>query len=301
MTTDRAFIAALQQSAAPWPGVAETPSAAEASPTTPVDPATRSDGPHRASQPAMNERAGRRAPLSEHLARRRAAQPATTAVAYERAAGALSATLRPGIEVPAFAWPAAAVRLAEEARQPLLNLLSTATKQATGSLAPTLAYVGVGHGIGSTTALLATALLIEGVGGKVALLDCSPECGAAAALGVRRSSRPTGRADASQVDDLVVSRRGGGTSILPAGPGQSSEFVATAIDRLAATHDLLLIDAGTTADAADLLDGLEGLPVTTLLLDEAGRDEAARVVAHDRLAATGAPPIGLVETLADRC
>lgn len=301
MTTDRAFIAALQQSTAAWSGVAETASAAEASRAATVGPTTRSDGPHRASRPAADERSGRRAPLSEHLARRRSAQPEATAAKADAATSTAAVPLHPGIEVPVFAWPTAAVRLAEEARQLLLNLLSTATRQDTGSLAPTIAYVGVAPGIGTTTALLATALLIEGVGGKVALLDCSPDCGAAGALGVRRSSRPTGRVDASQIDELVVSSRGGGTSVLPAGPGQPQPFVATAIDRLAATHDLLLIDAGAPTAAAELLGGLDDSPVTALLLDEAGGDAGARGVAHDRLAAIGAPPIGLVETLADRC
>lgn len=291
MTTDRAFIAALQQSAAMWPEV-------DASTAAPLTGQPGVDGPHFvASEPVR-----KKAPLSEHLARRReshAAAAPTETVAPVREAR--SVPLRPGVEVHAFEWPAAAARLEADARQQLLNLLSTATQDAKGTGAPTVAFVGAETGVGATTALLATAILIENVGGKVAILDTSRTGGAAALLGVRRSSHPTGRIDHSLIDDLLVTSRGGGTSVLAAGPSPDAAFATAALGRLAGTHDLVLIDAEDAVSGAAWLGNITAIDLAVLLLDTADGDLAQRQQAHQTLHAVGAAPKGVVETLANRC
>lgn len=291
MTTDRAFIAALQQTTATWPEA----NAATALPTTGTPSV---DGPHfAASEPVR-----KKAPLSEHLARRRESQsvPAPTATAAP-VQETPSLPLRPGVEVHGFEWPEAAIRLEADARQQLLNLLSAATQDAQGTSAPTVAFVGTHTGVGTTTALLGTAILIENVGGRVAILDTSRTGGAAASLGVRRSSHPTGRIDHSLIDDLLVTSRGGGTSVLAAGPLPDAAFATAALGRLAGTHDLVLIDADDATSAAAWLGNVTTLDLTVLLLDTAGGDLAKRQQAHQVLHAAGAAPKGVVETLAVRC
>lgn len=289
-TTDRAFIAALQQSAA-WPP-AESSTATTPTPIpTPESAAT--GGPHFEGDLAVEKR---KAPLSEHLARRREASSASATAQP----ATLPMPLRPGVEVQAFPWPALAERLAADARLQLLDLLSAATDAGDPTATPAIAFVGVRRGVGASTALLATALLVESVGGKVGILDISSDEGSASPLGVRRSYHLSGRIDATLIDELLVSSRAGETSALALGPEPDAGLVHAAIDRLSSTHDLLLIDIGATRGAAHLA-RLDAAPPLTVLLDHAGGSDDDRLGCLGELARAGVTPIGLVETLADRC
>lgn len=280
-TTDRAFIAAFQQANATWTPPATAPSMAGTG--------QRVDLPHSRPRPATAPIAATvatgptsKAPLSEHLARRRAE---TVEIR----------PLKPGVEVDTLPWPALAEQLATEARQTLLDLLAAITKHLPSNETPVIALVGAQPRVGTTTVLLALAKLLANVGGRVAIVDASGAEGAAGRLGVRRVAHLDGRIDPTAIDDLMISSRGCGTSVLAVDAVDSGPLAKAALTRLAATHDVVLTDAG---DATAWLNAVGAERSAVLVLDTAGTDEAPRHEMVRRLEAAGVTTTGFIETLA---
>lgn len=293
-TTDRAFIAAIQQAS-----VGVSPAAPR---LTPDAPAPEVAAPHFTttistaeaasfSEPAATPSASRKAPLSEHLARRR--EQANTAVTPPQ-----DQPLRPGVEVESFNWPEAAVELEHRARRPLLDLIAQATQRGATAETPAIALLSARPGVGGSTALLATARLVAGLGGKVAVLDASP-LGAASMLGVRRAAHLDTRVDATGVDDLLIASRDGGVSVLAAHDDEGGALFGVALRRLTSTHDLVLIDAGDTASVAPAILSEPFARATLLLIDTAEHDPAARRQTIEVLVEAGVSVAGLVETHAE--
>lgn len=275
-TTDQAFIAAFQQSASSGSAAVST-----------ATPAQRVDLPHsrpRAQAPALATGQRAKAPLSEHLARRRA-ETVDHPTAEDQ-------PLRPGVEVDALPWPELVVELATRERQSLLDLLSGVTKRLESNEAPAIALVGTRPGVGTTTTLLAIAKLVASVGGRVAIVDASKTGGAASRLGVRRLAR----IDAASIDDLLVSSRGCGTSVLAVAASNAEPFAAAALKRLVATHDLVLTDAGD-ANAWLAAAGADRSGVL-VVDDDASGDNDARYATATRLDKAGITTTGFVETYA---
>ncbi|MEQ8850082.1 hypothetical protein [Botrimarina sp.] len=284
-TTDRAFIAAFQQSEAAWPAAAQP---ASSEPRRRLDAAVTSGlgGPRSAA--ADKPPAGEKAPLSEHLARRRAATHAP----------AVDTPLRAGVEVHTLVWPAIVDNLIASARKELLELVASATRQGQASESPVVTMVAARQGVGCTTTLLAIARLLAKVGGRVAIIDAG-RGGAAAQLGVRRAAPLPSSATAEVVDDNLVVSRECSTCLLAAGVNEPGAFAVAAIDRLAATHDLVLVDGGLAESInAWTTIAASHAGAATLLVDAAG-DQAARRAAVEWLAAADAAPLGVVETLID--
>lgn len=281
-TTDRAFIAAFQQAGAAWPADA-APASAE--PRFRLDSAVTSGlgGPR--SPDAATSR-GEKAPLSEHLARRRAATYAP----------AIDSPLRAGVEVQSLPWPGVVDNLVAHAREELLQLVSAATARGASSDSPVVTLVGARPGVGCTTTVLAITRLVAGVGGRVAVIDAG-ENGAAAQLGVRRGATLPTSATAEVVDDNLVVSRECSTCLLAAGMAEPGPFAVAAIERLVATHDLVLVDAGCaeTINAWGAT-AASHAGATTLLVDAPAR-AADRRAAIEWLAAAGTAPMGVVETL----
>ncbi|MEO0529773.1 MAG: hypothetical protein AAF266_04255, partial [Planctomycetota bacterium] len=245
-------------------------------------PTQRIDQPHSSSHTAVSSKAS----LSEHRARRHAE---TTA-----AAAGDTQPLRPGIEVDALPWPAVAEQLASTARQSLLDLLSGVTKRLESNDAPAIALVGTRPGVGTTTTLLAIAKLVAGVGGRVAIVDASGAGGAASSLGVRRCAHLDARVEPTAVDDLLVSSRGCGTSVLAVSTGDAKPFATVALGRLLATHDLVLIDSG---DATEWLNA-GGADRSAILVidDDTSEGTHARYATAAQLESVGVTTTGFVET-----
>lgn len=262
-STDRAFIAAFHH--------------------TTLDPVDQSVKSPVVPTPA-HRRAGLKATLSEHLARRSAENTPseTPEIVIETEA------FQPAVLTPALAWPEVVTALAEQGRGPLLETLSSVTgggKQATS----VVAFVGAVHGVGSTTALLAMAKLVSSIGGAVAVIDATDGGDAAAQLGVRRNPRSF---PSQEIDHLVVGTIDGSTSILRLGAEAPVEFASAAICRLSSAHDLVLIDAG---QAETTVDWVSDSQIDAVLLVDAlnGR---CRSAAAEQLARRGASTQGVLET-----
>lgn len=289
-TTDRAFIAAIQQASA---GLGATTS-----------PAAGIAAPHfERRSPAATTKSTTKAPLSEHLARRRAAPQASASMSTNASTNTTTKVksrskdpLRPGVEVDSLRWPAAAVQLEKLARPQLLKLLSHATRDGETAETPVIAFVSAQRSVGATTTLLATARLLAEVGGKVAILDLSSSEGAAIQLGIRRVAHLDGRLDASAIDDLLVASRDGSTSVLAA---TGERLAEVALDRLVATHDLVLIDGGDARAPGALLGTESMITASVLLVDSAKGDQTTRREASQRLAEAGIAISGIVETFAE--
>lgn len=264
--TDRAFIAALQQQSVGIGG----PHYAGAAPQPTPAPTTK-------------------APLSEHLARRAAQNAAPVAPAAPEA----TTPIRPGVEVESLPWPQVAERLAHAGRKALLDLLAGATSQSKADT-PVIALIGSRPGVGTTTTLLSIARVVSGVGGKVALLDLSTGAGAAGQLGVRLSGRISHAFDPIEIDDLIVASREDQTSVVALGSDAPTALVESATRRLAATHDLVLIDAGDAETPPASLGGDHAANRTVLVIDAAPVDSPACGVAARAFNACG-----VVETFAD--
>lgn len=288
-TTDRAFIAAIQQASA---GMA--PMAAhherESAPAAPHFATSISTADTAVSNPSSAAPQGsRKAPLSEHLARRREATSEAPTPTTER-------PLRPGVEVESFTWPEMAIELEQRARRPLLDLIARATQRGAAET-PAIAMLSARAGVGGSTALLAAARLVAGLGGKVAILDISP-LGAASMLGVRRAAHLDDRIGANDIDDLLIASRDGGISVLAALNDEGGKLFAAAFDRLSSTHDLLLIDAGDTGSVASALLSDSFARASLVLVDTADHHPASRAQTVAVLAEAGVPVAGVVETQA---
>lgn len=259
-STDRAFIAALQRASVRGP-----------SPAAPLG------GPHYATAAPPAPRGA--APLSEHLARRRTPSPEPAPAVAE---GPFSA----GLEIEAFSWPAVVQQLAHAGREELLGLLSDLAHR-TPEGAPVVAIVGARSGVGATTLLLALAKVVGGIGGTTAILDLSGAAGAAAQLGVRRH----GGASPS-IDDLAVASREDLASVISLGARVTEDTVRTACERLAASHDLVLIDAGDASTGSQLL----GAQTQVVIADST--PSGADAIAAVQSLLDGLDIVGVVETLA---
>lgn len=283
-STDRAFIAAIQQANSGLSGGMATPHS--------------SGSPQASASQKAETLRPTRAPLSEHLARRREGAAQRTRAANrtaDRSNGSVGkAPLRPGVEVDSLRWPEVVSQLETQARKQLLGLLSQSTRAGKTAEAPAIAFVSATPGVGGTTALLATARLIASVGGKVAILDLTTADGAATQLGVRRVAHLDGRLDATAIDDLLVTSRDHGTSVLAA---EGERLAQAALGRLTETHDLVLIDAGVAGSASDLLASEALASASVLLVDSV--DAATRGAALTKLASAGITVEGVVETFAD--
>jgi hypothetical protein len=268
-STDRAFIAALQKASATAPTLG---------------------GPHfatpAAARPTIAQQAGAKqaAPLSQHLARRRTPQPVVTP-APRTFSGPFSAAL----EVETLSWPAVAQQLAHAGRDGLVELLTTLAHRKPEA-SPLVAVVGVRPGVGATTLLLALARVVGSVGGSTAIIDFTNQAGAAMQLGVRTTAKR--QAATQSIDDLAVSSREDLLSVIALGPNAPMPLLSMAYARLVATHDLVLVDAGCLATAAQLL----GAGVQVLLADTAPSDQRSIAVAQSALTETDIA--GVVETFA---
>lgn len=273
-STDRAFIAALQKASATAPTLGGPHFATTATPA--------------AAKPiiALQAAAKQTAPLSEHLARRRtpAPRPVTTP-----APKVFSGPFAPALEVETLSWPAVAQQLAHAGRDGLVVLLTTLAHRKPEA-SPLVAVVGVRPDVGATTLLLALARVVGSVGGSTAIIDLTDQAGAAARLGVRGSAKR--QAAAQAIDDLAVYSREDQLSVVVLGPNAPIPFIASAYARLVATHDLVLVDAGGPAAAAELL----GDGVQVLLADTAPSDQRSIAAAQSVLSETDIA--GVAETFA---
>jgi Mrp family chromosome partitioning ATPase len=278
-STDRAFIAALQKASA----------------TAPTLSSSALGGPHYATKAtpavakaplAQHSAVKQAAPLSQHLARRRTPTPQPVATpAPKTFSGPFSAAL----EVETLSWPAVAQQLAHAGRDGLVELLTTLAHRRPEA-SPLVAVVGVRPGVGATTLLLALARVVGSVGGSTAIIDLTNQAGAATQLGVRSGAK---RQAASQaIDDLAVSSREDLLSVIALGPDAPMPLLSMAYARLVATHDLVLVDAGGPATAAQLL----GASVQVLLADTSPSDQ--RSIAAAQSALTETDIAGVVETFA---
>jgi Mrp family chromosome partitioning ATPase len=271
-STDRAFIAALQKASATAPTLSGPHFVTTATPA--------------AARPTIAQQAAAKqaAPLSQHLARRRTPQPVVTP-----APKTFSGPFAPALEVETLSWPAVAQQLAHAGRDGLVELLTTLAHRKPEA-SPLVAVVGVRPGVGATTLLLALARVVGSVGGSTAIIDLTKQAGAAAQLGVRSTAK---RQAASQaIDDLAVYSREDLLSVIALGPDAPMPFIVSAYARLVATHDLVLIDAGGPAAAAELL----GDGVLVLLADTAPSDSQAIAAAQFALSETDIA--GVAETFA---
>lgn len=273
-STDRAFIAALQKASAIAPTLGGPHFATTATPAT-------------ARQTiAQQATAKQAAPLSEHLARRRTPPPQPVATpAPKTISGPFSAAL----EVETLSWPAVAQQLAHAGRDGLVELLTTLAHRKPEA-SPLVAVVGVRPGVGATTLLLALARVVGSVGGSTAIIDLTNQAGAAAQLGVRGGAKR--QAATQAIDDLAVYSREDQLSVVALGPNAPMPFIASAYARLVATHDLVLVDAGGPAAAAELL----GAGVQVLLADRAPSDQRSIAAAQSALSETDIA--GVAETFA---
>jgi Mrp family chromosome partitioning ATPase len=271
-STDRAFIAALQKASATAPTLSGPHFATTATPA--------------AARPTIAQQAAAKqtAPLSQHLARRRTPQPVVTP-----APKTFSGPFAPALEVETLSWPAVAQQLAHAGRDGLVELLTTLAHRKPEA-SPLVAVVGVRPGVGATTLLLALARVVGSVGGSTAIIDLTKQAGPAAQLGVRSTAK---RQAASQaIDDLAVYSREDLLSVIALGPDAPMPFIVSAYARLVATHDLVLIDAGGPAGAAELLSA----GVQVLLADTAPSDQRSIAAAQSVLSETDIA--GVVETFA---
>lgn len=265
-STDRAFIHAFQ-----IPGAARD---AAGEPAVALGPSRRSEA----------ATAGPRRPLSEHLAARKATPADAPLQAFT-----------PAVYIDDLQWPTAVAQLAEIARSSLLDVIAASTAKGAAAECPTLALAGAAPAVGATTATLAIAHLIGGLGGRVAVIDAGG--GACEALGIGLTRSPiddTGRS----IDARSLAGRARHTTIIACDLTESStKATAAAFSRVAQEHDLLLIDAAWvgSADVSPLSDA----SVTTLLVDHANGPSRVRGVALARLRAAGVEATGVVETLAD--
>lgn len=281
-STDRAFIAALQKASATAP----TLSGPTYSGSTLGGPHYATKGTPAVARPPLAQQtaATQAAPLSQHLARRRTPQPVATP-----APKTLSGPFAPALEVETLSWPAVAQQLAHAGRDGLVELLTTLAHRRPEA-SPLVAVVGVRPGVGATTLLLALARVVGSVGGSTAIIDLTTQAGAAAQLGVRRGAK---QLQATQpIDDLTVYSREDLLSVLALGPDAPTSLLSMAYARLIATHDLVLIDAGGPATAAQLL----GAGVQVLLADTAPSDQRSIAAAQSALSETDIA--GLAETFA---
>ncbi|QDT70170.1 hypothetical protein MalM25_31160 [Planctomycetes bacterium MalM25] len=296
-TTDRAFIAAIQQASAGAAPTAPrlTPDAPEPTVAAPHFTTTITTDEATAVAPSSDPVAAPpttgKAPLSEHLARRREQAAAMKVAPRDR-------PLRPGVEVESFDWPELAVELEHTARRPLLDLIARATRRGVSAETPALALLAARPDVGASTTLLATARLIAGLGGKVAILDTSP-LGAASMLGVRRVAHLDGRIDPLGIDDLLIASRDGGVSVLSTCHNDEGSLFGAALERLTDTHDLVLIDAGDTGSVAPAILGEPFAGVALLLIDSADHDPVTRRQTVTVLAEAGVSVAGIVETQAE--
>lgn len=271
-STDRAFIAALQKASATAPTLGGPHFATTATPA--------------AARPTIAQQAGAKqaAPLSQHLARRRTPQPDATP-----APKTFSGPFAPALEVETLSWPAVAQQLAHAGRDGLVELLTTLAHRKPEA-SPLVAVVGVRPGVGATTLLLALARVVGSVGGSTAIIDLTNQAGAAAQLGVRGGAKR--QAATQAIDDLAVYSREDQLSVVALGPNAPMPFIASAYARLVATHDLVLVDAGGPAAAAELL----GAGVQVLLADRAPSDQRSIAAAQSALSETDIA--GVAETFA---
>ena len=221
-STDRAFIAAYQQSTVPL-------STVETEEHLPAPPG----GPHflwknpplmRNTSPNKN-----RAPLSELIAQRRQRFDDKTP----------GLAVPPALELNAFSWPEASTRLAREYGSALIAALSSIS----GNI---VTLVGAQSGVGLTTTALALAQATTRADLRVALVDANPVASDLAfQVGVRRLRTLAEAAEqGDSLEGCVVSCRGGSVSLVIAGGPIDSEAARQSLDQLAATNDLVIVDAG---------------------------------------------------------
>ncbi|MGL4512901.1 MAG: hypothetical protein ACRCT8_07395 [Lacipirellulaceae bacterium] len=273
-STDRAFIAAYQRSVA-----LGTPA--------PVTPAMHSaaHGPH---FPVS------RAPLSQRIGERREAQASRDADSPAAAPAQRAALFTPAIELDAFTWPDAARALAAACERELLGLVDRFSRSERRSVA----LVGDGAGAGLTTLALALARVAAGAGLRTAIIDAGPRHGVALGLGLHRVARLC--TAATSVDSVTVGSRSDKLSIVVLDDACDDATLEASIDRLAATHDLVLVDAGHVSDDSQRAVAIAGLGVIDAALVSPCGDGGARrrAAAEGLLVSSGARVVGVVETLA---
>ena len=228
--TDRAFIAAYQQSTLPL--VVAEPE---------IQPTSSAGGPHfhrkkpilgrnsPGGEASRDTQGSRRAPLSELIAQRR-----------EHFAGASPAfAAPPALELNAFRWPDTPTRLAREYGSALIAALSSIS----GNV---VTLVGTRSGVGLTTTALALAQATTRADLRVALVDANPVASDLAfQMGVRRLRTLAEAAEQGDtLEGCIVSCRDGSVSLVIAGGPIEAPMARQSLDQLAATNDLVILDAG---------------------------------------------------------
>jgi Mrp family chromosome partitioning ATPase len=269
-TTDRAFISAFQR---------QSPSVAPAA--TPAKPSA-APGPHfaRGRSPAATGRA----PLSQVLREVREAQAADAVAPFF-----------PAVELEAFTWPTLAARLATESEVTLLALIDRFARAPEDSIA----LVGAGSGVGLTTLVLAIGAVASRAGLRTAILDAGPHRTLSGSLGLHRVARL--EATTLGADSVAIGSRLDRVTLVVAGQTPGDDATRVAVERLAAVHDLVLVDAGPVADGSQESLHLAAAGVTAAVLvvesgDPAGR---RRIAAEGLLAGAAVRPLGVVETLSE--
>ncbi len=229
-STDRAFIAAYQQSTISLPAVESE----EHPPAPPGGPHfLRKNSPQVQQQSLGEKRAdvksSRRAPLSELIAQR-----------HQRFADmppALAAS--PTLELSDFNWPEVSTRLAREYGSALIAALSSIS----GNI---VTLVGAHPGVGLTTMALALAQATTRADLRVALVDANPVASDLAfQMGVRRLRTLAEAAEQGDtLEGCVVSCRGGSVSLVIAGGPIPPKAARQSLDQLSAANDLVIVDAG---------------------------------------------------------
>lgn len=228
--TDRAFIAAYQQSTIPL-------AAAETETTT-----TPASGPHflwKNSAEGINVPSGRksaaikktrRAPLSKLIAERHQRQASSEATFF---------ATPPTLELNAFNWPDTPTRLAREYGSALIAALASIQ----GNI---VTLVGASSGVGLTTMAIALAQATIRADLKVALVDANPVASDLAfQIGVRRLRTLAEAAEQGDtLEGCIVTCRDDFISLAIAGRPIDPIAARQSLTQLATSNDLVIVDAG---------------------------------------------------------
>lgn len=284
-STDRAFIAAYQQSTA----VAPT---SEATPIT-IDAQTVAEPKHSAAAKPhfLRARRSRRAPLSDLIAARQRTE------SVERSGDSPTALPEPAMLLRAFTWPEAALRLSSQSGAALVGALKTLGERV-------VTLVGARAGAGVTTATLAMAHAAERAGLRVMVLDANPVASDLAyTMGVHRLRTLAEAAErGEELRGCVAGSRQRRVSLAigagPISPATARRRLAT----LAEAYDLVAVDGGLAADGSPTdppspwVRAAGAVTLVTAKTDDA--EERSRTAALSRLAAARIAVRGVVENFA---